>query len=109
MGTMATVVGAAIAGMAGAALLGKKNGGGAEAASMEQIQYQPTQAAVQAEIPIDVKATEKGTTNNLLMEAEREKEKQAALLRERRNAEILTSGLGASGMATTQKKSLLGG
>lgn len=109
MGSMASVAVGAIAGLAGAALLGKKSEPGADVAQMQQVQYQPTQAAAAAEIPIDVKATEKGTTNNPLMEAEREKEKQAALLRERRNAEILTSGLGASGIASTQKKSLLGG
>lgn len=109
MGVAGAVIGGALAGLAGAALLGRKNNNGADVGSMQQIDYQPTQAAAAAEVPIDVKATESGTTNNPLMEAEREKEKQAALLRERRNAEVLTSGLGASGVAATQKKDLLGG
>ena len=109
MGMIGTIAAGALAGMGISALLSRKNKSGADAGSMEQIQYQPSQAASMAEVPIDVKATESGTTNNPLMEAEREKEKQAALLRERRNAEVLTSGLGASGVATTQKKDLLGG
>ena len=75
----------------------------------QQIQYQPSATAVAAQTPIDVKKTESGVTNNAMMEAERDKEKQAALLRQQRNDVINTSGLGAAGVASTQKKSLLGG
>ena len=110
MGMMGGAVAAgALAGLAGAALLGRKQDSGQTMDDYQQIQYQPSATAVAAQTPIDVKKTESGVTNNPLMEAEREKEKQAALLRERRNAEVLTSGLGASGVATSQKKDLLGG
>lgn len=48
-------------------------------------------------------------SKNSGMEAEREKERQAALLRQRNAPEIFTSGLGAAGLAATAKKVLLGG
>ena len=46
---------------------------------------------------------------NALMEEAREKERQAALLRQQQAQEVFTSGLGASGMAETSRKTLLGG
>ncbi|MCC8189446.1 MAG: hypothetical protein LIP77_02250 [Planctomycetes bacterium] len=49
------------------------------------------------------------TTENALMEAERERERQLALWRRQQSQEVFTSGLGASGTADTAKKSLLGG
>ncbi|MCC8180610.1 MAG: hypothetical protein LIP23_06855 [Planctomycetes bacterium] len=56
-------------------------------------------------------APEPGTTDsgNELMEAERERERQAALIRKAQAQETFTSGLGAAGQAATVKKSLLGG
>lgn len=53
--------------------------------------------------------TEPGKTNNAEMEAAREKEKQAALLRQQQNASNPNGGLGLTGQAYTQKKTLLGG
>lgn len=47
--------------------------------------------------------------DNALMEAERNKERQQAALRKQQAQEVFTSGLGASGMAATSMKSLLGG
>lgn len=46
---------------------------------------------------------------NTLMEAGREKEKQKAAWRREQAKEVFTSGLGASGLAETNHKSLLGG
>ncbi len=47
--------------------------------------------------------------SNALMEAEREKERQQAAMRQRQAREVFTGGLGAAGMAETAKKTLLGG
>ncbi len=54
-------------------------------------------------------AADDGRTANPQMETERDKERQAALLRSRQGQEIFTSGLGAAGLAGTSKKTLLGG
>lgn len=93
----------------GAAALMNKGNKGIDSSSYQSVSYQPSQTAISATTPIDVAKTETGTTNNAQMEAEREKERQAALLRQQKNNTILTSGLGATGMAATQKKTLLGG
>ena len=103
------LAGGLLLGMGASALMGKGQQDTQSASSYTPIQYQPSQTAQNAQKPIDVNQTETGTTNNEQMEAEREKEKQAAALRQQQNAAILTSGLGAAGMATTQKKGLLGG
>ncbi|MDR1745223.1 MAG: hypothetical protein LBS30_05670 [Planctomycetota bacterium] len=44
-----------------------------------------------------------------LMEADREKERQQAAMRQRLAREVFTGGLGAAGIAGTAKKTLLGG
>lgn len=59
--------------------------------------------------PTSTTASDTGVTENALMEAERERERQQALLRQQQAQEIFTSGLGADGTATTAKKNLLGG
>lgn len=62
------------------------------------------------EAPVSVTETpEADGQQNALMEAAREKERQAALLRQQQAQEVFTSGLGASGLADTSKKTLLGG
>lgn len=108
MGVAGAVIGGAMLGLGASALLGNKNQQ-QTANSYTPIQYTPSQVAQSAQTPIDVAQTENGTTNNDLMEAEREKEKQAAALRQQQNSNILTSGLGASGVANTSKQGLLGG
>lgn len=50
-----------------------------------------------------------GGQSNALMEAEREKERRQAAMRQRQAQEVFTGGLGAAGMADTAKKTLLGG
>jgi hypothetical protein len=45
---------------------------------------------------------------NPLMESERRKERQEAARRRQQGRELFTSGLGASGLAETAKKTLLG-
>lgn len=97
-------------GLGAAALLGKNQQNQSNSASSyNPIEYQPSETAVSAQTPIDVAQTETGATNNAQMEAERQKELQAAALRQQQNSGILTSGLGAAGVATTRKKGLLGG
>lgn len=96
----------ALVGLAGSSLLSNK-GGGTDYSNYTAPVYQTS--APETTTPIDVAQTEGGTTNNPEMEAAAEKEKQAALLRQQRNQSILTSGLGATGIAATQKKELLGG
>lgn len=59
--------------------------------------------------PVETKDGGAGTTGNAGMEAEREKERQQALLRRNQAQDIFTSGLGAGGLAQTAKKTLLGG
>lgn len=54
-------------------------------------------------------AKDPSVTDNALMEAERERERQEAARRRLQAQEIFTSGLGASGLAGTSKKTLLGG
>ena len=108
MGSLAAPLLGGLLGVGAAALLGRKQKSGSES-NYQSISYQPSQTAIAATTPIDVAKTEEGTTNNALMEEEREKERQAALLRQQRNQTILTSGLGAAGVANTQKKTLLGG
>ncbi len=63
----------------------------------------------EAPISSDTDSSATGSTDNALMEEEREKERQAALLRQQQAREVFTSGLGASGLASTGKKTLLGG
>jgi len=60
-------------------------------------------------VPESALTTDGGRTANPQMEAERERERQTAALRKQQAPEIFTSGLGASGLADTAKKSLLGG
>lgn len=96
----------ALVGLAGASMM-SKGSSSSSGASYSPVAY--ASSAPTSPEPIDVSQTESGTTNNPEMEAAAEKEKQAALLRQQRNQSILTSGLGATGLAATQKKELLGG
>ena len=66
-------------------------------------------AAPEAPTAPNPTATDGSATENALMEAEREKERQAALLRRQQAPEVFTSGLGAGGLAQTARKTLLGG
>lgn len=61
------------------------------------------------EAPTPVETGPGDSTQNAGMEAEREKEKQQAAWRQQQAQEVFTSGLGATGLAETSKKSLLGG
>jgi hypothetical protein len=102
----AALVGGLGLGLLGASLFGKGDDTRKLDSDYNASAYSPSVTAAAGATPIDVATTETGTTNNDLMEEEREKEKKrlAAL-----NSSILTSGLGASGMASTSKKTLLGG
>ncbi|MCD7897696.1 MAG: hypothetical protein LUG50_13650 [Planctomycetaceae bacterium] len=67
-----------------------------------------TEKPVVPEAPVDTAKADSGvTTDNELMEMERERQRQA--LREKAAQEVFTSGLGAAGLAETSKKTLLGG
>ena len=106
MGAVGAIIGGTVLGL-GAAAMSKKPSfsmpttvQSAMAPSMPETPQTPTQSAVQSET---------GTTENALMEAERERARQQALLRQQQAQEVFTSGLGASGMAETSKKTLLGG
>ena len=73
----------------------------------------PTDALSSAEaakpVAPETPSSVESENSNALMEAEREKERQQAALRQQQAREVHTSGLGAAGMADTSKKSLLGG
>lgn len=108
MGTAGILIGGGLLGVGAAALASKKN-----KYSMSSDTHS-SMTASQPEVPeTPLSATpesgDTSTTDNAQMEAEREKERQAALLRQQRAQEVFTSGLGADGSASTAKKSLLGG
>lgn len=114
MGMTAALIGLAGAavGLGASALLGRGSSKNASAmyGNLNNVQFDPTQAASMAMTPIDtVQAAEDGTTNNALMEEERNKSLQAAAAANKESAGVLTSGLGLTGNAATMKKGLLGG
>lgn len=104
MGTMGTLVGGALLGI----------GAGAMTKTPSYKTATEVHSSMTASVP-DVPETPtavdgaSGGTNNALMEEAREKELLQAALRRQQAQEVFTSGLGASGMASTDKKSLLGG
>ena len=107
MGAMGAVIGGSLLGLGAASLMSKKSGHSTAAETHSNM------AAVRPSVPEPPVPAETGddasTTQNALMEEAREKEKQAALLRQQQAREIFTSGLGAGGLAQTAKKTLLGG
>ena len=106
MGAMGTILGGAVLGL-GAAAMSKKPAfsmpGEVHSSMAPTIPETPAAPAAQPSSP------EASATENVLMEAERERERQKALWRQQQAQEVFTSGLGAAGMADTAKKSLLGG
>ena len=100
------IVGGLMMGL-GASMLGSKK---ASTSMTEAHTAMAVEKPAVPDAPTGVDAAE-GTsaTNNALMEEAREKEKQQAALRRLQAQEIFTSGLGATGLADTAKKSLLGG
>lgn len=65
-------------------------------------------AAASAPAPVTAPEIDpQGATAQAMNDAA-EKEKEKALLRQQQNSDILTSGLGASGIASLQKSQLLG-
>ena len=109
MGTAGMLIGGGLLGVGAAALSSKKNKYGmtGDAHSTMMASYPTTP---EAPTP-DAAGTgaDPSATDNARMEAEREKERQAALLRQQQAREVFTSGLGADGEAGTSRKSLLGG
>lgn len=103
------LIGAAV-GLGASALFGRSNGFMGGGSFTPQITDQNfTQAAQAAMTPIDTEmAINDGKTNNPLMEEERSKEQAAAALRNEQAQGVLTSGLGLTTDAATQKKGLLG-
>lgn len=101
MGSAAFLLTSGLAGMGMASAQKKQASAASSAAALQSVM-----AAEKPEAPGTPEASGDG---NALMEAARERERQAALLRQRQAPELFTSGLGAAGQATTAKKSLLGG
>ncbi len=107
MGVAAAVIGGGLLGLGAAAKMSKKASyvPPSQAAST-MAPGRPVAPAVPEASP---EAADPSATQNERMEAERERERQAALFRQRQAQEVFTSGLGASGTATTGRKALLGG
>lgn len=61
------------------------------------------------ETPTESNLNDSSAQANMLMEEERDKERQKAAWRREQAREVFTSGLGATGLAETNRKSLLGG
>lgn len=108
MGTAGYLIGGAVLGI-GAASMNKMPSYGMPtevasnmAPSMPEAPMAPNPAAAAT-------GSDSGATENALMEAERARARQQALLRRQQSREVFTSGLGAAGLAETAKKSLLGG
>ena len=107
MGAAAAVIGGGLLGLGASAMMSKQPS--YSMPSTVASAMTPGRPAV-PETPTLADASSTGTaTNNALMEAERERERQAALARRQQAQEVFTSGLGASGVAQTAKKTLLGG
>ena len=106
MGTAGLVLGATALGV-GAAALGKKKN--MSYASEVHSTMTPNKPETPEAPSTPTETTTGASTDNSLMEAERERERQRAALRQQQAQEIFTSGLGASGLAETSKKTLLGG
>ncbi len=108
---MGAVVGGALLGLGLMGSMGK-NQGTIQLATDVHSSMVPSKPAT-PEAPVSAMAVtnrDDGTTAaNALMEAEREKERQRAVLRAQTAPEVFTSGLGATGLAATAKKNLLGG
>ena len=105
MGVTAAVIGGALLGVGASALMSKQ-----QAKQMPSMDYRKLQPNLpSAPVMPVMKPEDSGVTDNASMEAEREREKNAALMRQLQAPEIATSGLGAHGQATLNKKSLLGG
>ena len=101
----AAIVGGALLGVGATALMSKQ-----QSKQMASMNYQKLAPAMPSSpVMPTMTADDAGTTNNASMEAEREREKNAALMRQLQAPEIATSGLGAHGQATLNRKSLLGG
>lgn len=103
-------------GMLGGVLGGSLLGIGASSMSKPKLpdysyptDVQTSMEASKPDVPESPASPENEGQGNALMEAEREKERQQAALRQQQAREVYTSGLGAAGMADTAKKSLLGG
>ncbi len=109
---MGMVVGGALLGLGLASSMGKNTGTlqlATEVHSSMAPSKPTTPEAPVSAMPVPAGDTSAAMTANALMEAERERERQKALLRSQQAPEVFTSGLGASGLAATAKKSLLGG
>ncbi len=108
---MGAVVGGALLGLGLAS--GMNKGGGTLQLATDVHSGMAPSKPVTPEAPVSAMPVTAGDgtalTANALMEAEREKERQKAVLRMQQAQEVFTSGLGASGLAETAKKSLLGG
>ena len=105
MGVTAAIIGGGLLGLGASSLMSKKPS--YSMPSTIQAAYAPSRPHA-PELPESGDAAG-GTAGNELMEAERQKEKEAAILRQKQAQEIFTSGLGAAGSASTSKKTLLGG
>ena len=103
--TTAALVGSALLGVGASALMSRQ-----QSKQMASMNYQKMSPSMPDAPVMPVAQPEDGSvTANASMEAERERERNAALLRQLQAPEIVTSGLGAQGQATLSKKSLLGG
>lgn len=100
MGAMGGILGSAILGAGMASMSAKPSLSYGTDVSSEMEAEKP-----EAPIATDPDSDEK----NALMEEEREKERKKAAWRKEQGKEVFTSGLGASGLAETNHKTLLGG
>lgn len=106
MGAIGSVLGGALMGVgmsAGAAKPSFSYGADVNAG------MEPTKPAVPEAPATEVNPRDETAQQNALMEAEREKERQKAAYRREQSKEVFTAGLGATGMAETARKTLLGG
>ncbi len=106
MGAMGVLTAQSLLGIGATVAMSKKAAAGASGGNRAAVAARPAVPAAPTAVVGDVDGSR---TQNPQMENERDKERQAALLRAQQAPEIFTSGLGAAGLAETGKKSLLGG